>query len=792
VFRDILYAARQLGRNRAFAFVAIVSLALGIGATVAVFSAVNGILWSPYPYQDADRMVIPFSSHQSDSGGRMFMSTVEFRDSVLKASLLDGGILWDNWFMTAQDGGLPESLRAGKLSPNSFSFLGVPPLLGRGFEGDAFNLKNEPALPVVLSYKYWRSHYAGSPDVLGRVMQLDQQNYTIVGVMPERFRFLESDIYVPLTKSGGPFFVMARTKRAVTREAAASELEALLRRGENKEVRVRLTSLRDDAVGNFTSVLGVLFGAVVMILVVGCVNVSILLVARGMGRRHELAVREAVGASSGRLLRQLLTESMVLALTGGLAGIAVGYGLLGAIRHFMPADLIPHDIQIGINLEAFGFATVIALVAGVSAGILPALQFSRSGFSARGNVAALGAQRAHSVLMLGQIAITVLLVAGAGAALRTFLHLTAAQLGYDPRHVVMLELDLADGAFKEWSERTAYYERLRAAISSIPGVESVAIIQDELPPAVPGRSGFEIPGRQISESESLVFQRVSSGYFSTLRIPMLRGRFWTSAEEARPAHVAVISETTARRYWPHDNPVGQRVRLASLKPFSIFQADSPGNDQWVEIIGVAGDVRNNGLREGALPAAYAPYTIMTSDGARFVIRTAGAQAAIVHAASQQIAAINGSQPISFTSTLEERLKAAGWARQEFVASLFLLCAGLALLLAAGGLYSVVDCTVSQRASEFAIRMALGASRTDILSAVFRAAGTSVAVGLTCGLGLTALLDRPIARWTESGLWNPESLTPAIVVLALAACCAMILPARRALSSDPMDALRASS
>ncbi len=342
----------------------------------------------------------------------------------------------------------------------------------------------------------------------------------------------------------------------------------------------------------------------------------------------------------------------MLALTGGLAGIAVAYGFLGAIQHFMPPDLIPQDIQIRINLEALGFTTVIAVLAGVAAGVSPALQFSRSGFSARGNVGTLGARRAHSVLMLGQIAITVLLAAGAGAALRTFLHLTTAQLGYDPHQVVTLELDLADGVFKQWSERAAYYERLRDAISAVPGVESVGIIQDELPPAVPGRSRFEIPGREISESESLALQRVSSGYFATLRIPVRQGRIWTPAEERRPAHVAVISETTARRYWPHDNPVGRRIRLASLKPFSIFQADSPGNDQWVEIVGVAGDVRNNGLRESALPAAYAPYTILTADSARLVIRAAGAQATVIRAAAQKIAGINGNQPITHVSTLD--------------------------------------------------------------------------------------------------------------------------------------------
>lgn len=774
------------------------SLALGIGATAAVFAAVNGILWSPYPYRGSGRMMVLTVSRHGESQGRLFQTPDEFRNSIAQAKSLDGGILWDDWTMATKTGGLAESIPAGKLSPNAFAFLGIEPLLGQTFRGDAFTLASEPKLPVVLSYKYWQSRFGGSPHVIGQALVLDQQDYTVIGVMPERFRFLNSDVYVPLTMPGGPYFTMARVKAGVSSKAASAELESLLqnyaqRDGDPawRDLRIHLVGMRDDAVGGFNGVLAILTGAVGLLLAIGCANVSILLVARGIERRHELAVRGAIGASAGRILRQLLTESLALSTGGAALGIAAGYGFLASILRYLPDNLVPKDIQIRIDPKVLAITTLVAVATGIAAGVWPALRLSRlkPGFQAHGGIGRSGGRRMHALLMTGQVALTVVLLAGAGAALRTFLRLTSAQLGYDPRGVTALSMNLAYGGFPHWAERVSYYDRLRASVISHPEVETAAIQQGSPLPVLSDRSRFEIPGRRLSPSDRALLQHVSSEYFGVLRVPLLAGRAWDHREEMRPAHVAVINQAMAKRYWPGANPVGQRINVEDLKQFSSFQADSPGNDQWVEIIGVTGDTRNRGLGENAAPEIDVPYTLITPDGLTMLIRSRAPQAAAALAARQKIAEVNGEQGVYSVTSLEERLKTAGWARQQFVASLFLLIAGLALVLAAVGVYSVVACSVSQRAREFALRSALGASRGDILSSVFRSMGRALALGLAGGLAVTAVLDQPIARWTESRLWQPETLAPASAVLLLAGLAAILIPARRAASADPMDVLR---
>lgn len=367
MLHDLRFALRQLWRNRSFALVAIVSLGVGIGATTAVFSAVYGLLLSPYPYQGADRMVVISSSAKARPFNRLFATTNEFRN-IMSAASFDGGVLFDDLPMSTRNAGPAEAVQAGKLSPNAFQFFGLAPALGRTFAGDFSKLSSQPENAVVLSYRYWRTRYGASRDVVGRTLQLDQQVYTIVGVMPERFRFLDSDVYVPLAKPGGPYWTMLRLKAGVAREAAAAELQSVIQHDAQQQghsdwadLRIRVASMRDDSVGKLTGVLGALFGAVALLLVIGCVNVSILLVARGIARRHELAVRGAIGATDNRILRQLLTESLALSLLGGLAGAAAGYGFLGAILRSMPPNLIPHDIQIRIDPRVLVFTTIVAV-----------------------------------------------------------------------------------------------------------------------------------------------------------------------------------------------------------------------------------------------------------------------------------------------------------------------------------------------------------------------------------------------------------------------------------------------
>jgi hypothetical protein len=380
-------------------------------------------------------------------------------------------------------------------------------------------------------------------------------------------------------------------------------------------------------------------------------------------------------------------------------------------------------------------------------------------------------------------------LAASAAALRTFVALTRASLGYDPSDTTILNLQLARGAFPEWAERTAYYERVRAAVSTIPGVQSVAISLDTPPPVVSGRSGLTIGGVVMTANGNIGMQRVSSDYFDTLRTPLTRGRIWTAAEDATAMHVAVVNEAFVRTYFPESDPIGQRVELVGLDRRSPYGLASPNYDRTVEVIGIIADMRNAGLGEAAMPAAYVPHTLLTWDYVRLLVRAPGDSATILRAARQRVAEINGDQPVENGTTMTARLRIAGWARQELAAMLFLACAALALLLAAVGLYSVVACAVSERQRELAVRMALGASRPRVVSAVLRTTLLTVLAGVMCGLLLIGVLDVPLARWTDTSLWNLSSIGLVLAALALVVVCAIVVPARRAVSLEPMEILR---
>jgi predicted permease len=655
-----------------------------------------------------------------------------------------------------------------------------------------------------LSYRYWRTHYAGSADAVGHTIQLDDRPYTIIGIMPDRFKFLNADVYVPMAQDGGPRTALLRVRPGVSKGAAAAELQALGQQTldppqdgtERRDVRIRLTTLRDDEAGSLRGVLGILLGAVLLLLVIGCANVSILLVGRGITRRSELAVRRAIGASEGRILRQLLTESMVVSFAGVITGVGLAYGLLSVILRWMPPRVIPREMDLGIDVRVLIFAAVLAVLVGIAAGISPGFALSRSRFSLVGRFGnrstggAGGSTRSHLVLTIVQTAATVVLLAGAGAAVRTFLTLVAAPLGYAAENVATFGITLKDRTLMTSRERATYYDHLQRAIAAVPGVTSVAVTGPApLPPVQPRRSRIEIPG--VSDgSDQVAFAMVSAAYFSTLRVPLRVGRTWVEAEDLRYAHVGVINDVMARRYWPKANPIGQRMRLDALRPPDSFVGDSPGNDQWIQVIGVVGDVRNDGLRKPVLPQVYVPYTLWTADAVLLLVHNTGNQGAIVDAVKRQVATVNRDQPVMSSSTLEERLWQNGWAREQFIAVLFSLCAALALALAAIGMYSVVACAVSSRMREFGLRIALGASSTRIVGGIFKSALTPVALGLCCGLALVALLHRPITAWTESSLWNPASLGPSVLALAAVGCCAVLIPAWRAATLAPMCVLRA--
>src|SRR5215467_12712009 len=789
--QDLKYAFVTLTRNPGFAIGAIVSLGLGIGAATAVFSAVEGLVLNPYPYGGADRMVVMSQAEGSGPFRRTFLKDDEAR-LLKQAGSLDAVILWDESWMWTKNEGIPEMLYGAKLARNVFQVLGVPPLVGRTFAGDSSTSGSDLAPVAVLSYRYWQSRYAGSGNVIGRTVQVDGRQYTIIGIMPERFRFTDASLYIPLPPGIVPSIWMPsgndrrvtllRLRPGVSRAAASAELQAIVQQqfappdggGERRDVRVSLTTLLDQEAGNLRNMLGILLGAVTLLFVIGCANVSILLVGRGIHRRYELAVRRAVGASQARVLRQLLTESLVVSMAGGVVGIVVAYALLAVIIAWIPPGVIPVDMAIAIDVRVLVFASVVAVLAGVAAGLSPALTLSRSrlvaGVGGRSEVGTRGSVRTHRLLTLVQCAATVVLLASAGAALRTLVALTTAPLGYDPHNVAVFVCTfqgLAD------SQQTVdYAERIKDAAASIAGVESVALTGPE--PTLPvetGRSLIQIPG--ISDGDrQVVTAKVSHEYFSTIRVPVRAGRVWTDAENRGPAHVGMINETMARLYWPNGNPIGQRVRVAVL-----------GDDPWIEIVGVAGDVRNDGLSRPVLPEVYVPYTVRTLGAVLLLVRTSGAPLTISDELKRKIAEVNAEQPVMTGRSLEGALFENGWGRQQFAASLFSACAVLALALAAVGIYSVVACAVSLRTREFALRMAMGASNSRILAEIFTSSMITIALGMGGGLALVAILHRPIAAWTESSLWSPVSLSSAMITLGVVGCCAVLIPAWRAATMD---------
>jgi predicted permease len=439
-------------------------------------------------------------------------------------------------------------------------------------------------------------------------------------------------------------------------------------------------------------------------------------------------------------------------------------------------------MAVAIDVRVLVFASIVAVLAGVAAGLSPALTLSRSrlvaGVGGRSEVGRRGSARTHRLLTLAQCAATVVLLAAAGATLRTLVALTTVPLGYDPHNVAVFACTfrgLAD------SQQTVdYAERIKSAAVAVPGVESVALTgPDPTPPVERNRTLIQIPG--ISDGgREVVTAKVSQEYFSTIRVPVRAGRVWTDAENRGRVHVGMINDTMARQFWPNGNPIGQRVGLGFL-----------GDDPWIEIVGVTGDVRNDGLSRPVLPEVYVPYTLRPLGAVLLLVRTSGAPERTTDELKRKVAEVNAEQPLLGSSSLEERLWENGWGRQQFAASLFSACAALALALAAVGIYSVVACAVSLRTREFALRMALGASNGRILREIFTSSMMTIALGMAGGFALIAILHRPIAAWTESSLLSPVYLTSSMIVLALVGCCAVLIPAWRAAAmGDPARILSA--
>ncbi|HTS34261.1 MAG TPA: ABC transporter permease [Candidatus Solibacter sp.] len=807
LLQDLRYSLRQLWKNPGFSLTAIVSLALGIGATTAVFSVCYAILMNPYPYANSDRM-IHMRLYTKAEEERGFGLTGAQWQEIRKSPVVEDAFATDGWSLTVTGHDLPEDVQASYMTSNTFSFMGVPTALGRGLmPSDAID-GQEPQSVVVLGYNFWARHFNSDPGVVGQTLQLVRKNYTIVGVAARRFTWDDGDVYLPLKITQDPkkaYYVGIRLKPGVTHAMADAALTPLITQFykespthfPNDWARLHVVGLNEKFVHDLGGTLYLLFSAVALLLAIGCGNVSILLLARGTARQHELAVRSAIGASRRRIVRQLLSESLLLALTGASLGVLLAYRVLATIVELLPRYSFPHEAEIHMNVPVLVFSVSLAVLTGVLFGLWPALQLSRPQVSqvmqssSRKIVGAVRGQKTHGILIGAQAALTLLLLAGAGAAMQGFLHLLHTPLGYDPHNLMSVGIPVHDGAYPTLKARQAYFEELRDRASHVPGVTMAAISSNATPPSNGWGTNVEILGQPKRDGQQMRVNFVSPGYFPILRIPLVHGRIWDEAENHNAAHVAVINETMARRFFPNDDPIGHAVRVPEMKDEPPYVTTASGADTWLQIVGVIADKRDDGLRNPILPEVFIPYTLSMRMWTQILVRSEVNPLTLLHAIGVQVNAVDSEQQINGqVEDLDHWIRdQQEYQQEQLVAWLFGAFALLALALASVGLYSVVSYTVAQRTNEFGIRIALGAQRGHVLKIVFASILVSVGSGVAIGLGLTLALNKVMAQWAEGSSRDPLILLGVTLLLAIVAVIACCLPARRAMGVDPMTALR---
>ncbi len=807
LLQDLRFSYREWSKRPGLALTAILSLALGIGATTAVFSVIYALLVNPFPYYAADRMVHLVVLNEKGDDWWIGLTGPQLKLLSQAKSVESAAATFGTWNLTTTGEELPADVPSVNMTSNAGSYFGVPALLGRTLIPSDAPEGQDPQPVAVLSYSFWQRHFNGDPAVVGRTIQLVHKTYTIVGVMPSRFTWQDADVYLPLKLPGGANDVYdptIRLKPGITHAAANAELQPLLEQFAKetpshfpKKFRVKVKGLNEHYVAHLGHSLFLLFGAVSLLLVIGCANVSILLLARGTARQQELAVRAAIGASRWRIQRQLLTEALALSLAGAIGGVMLAYRLLSLLVSWLPEYSFPHEVVIRINLPVLAFSVLAALVTGAIAGVSPAFQFSRPDVAqlmqsgSRRTTSGARGKRAHGLLVMGQIALTLLLLTSAAAAINGFVRIIRANLGYDPHNVMSVGIPVHQNAHVSWEDRSNYFEQIREHIAALPEVVAAGISTNATPPWNGQDTDFELFGRPAAQQQQARLNFVDSEYFSVLHIPLLAGRLWEHPELMRGARLCVVNQAFARQYWPQGDALGKQLRFPDLKGEPPYDQAAPDSNSWLQVIGVVADARDAGLRNPVKPAVFVPFSLMMYVHTQILVRTHTAPLAALNRVRAAVKAVDPDQQVfGDVRSLEQWIeRMAEYSYGRLVSAMFAGFSFLALALAATGLFSVVSYTVAQRTNEFGIRMALGANRMQVFQLVLASTASSVIGGIAGGVVLSLVLSKSLARWAEGSSQNPLLFMAATLLLVLSATLAAFVPARRASSIDPMEALR---
>jgi putative ABC transport system permease protein len=808
MFQDIKYGIRMMLKHKGFTAVAVLTLGLGIGATTALFSVVYGVLISPYPYAKPHEIWTPgVVSVKANQTMRPYPMAAYREMAKLPAFADVMATQPGNVLLTGEHA--PENFGGIRVSGNAFQFLGVPPLLGRTIEPSDIRADGEPERVAVLSFRRWQKLFGGDPNALGRKLRLNDEDYTVIGVMPPRFGWwTENGVWLPLgtaARDAPMVFPIARLKPGVT-AAAEPQLHALhlevakdpLARFPHEAFTTRLTNYLDitAASGEMKRSLRLLFGAVGFLLLIACANVANLQLAKATARAREISIRLALGAGRGQLVRQLLTESVLLSLLGGLLGLLFAYWITQLMVTLMPSNFVPNEARIEVNGRVLFFCLGVSVLTGILFGLMPALQSARQNLveslkdEGRGSSAAAGG-RTRAALVVAEVALAVVLLVSASLTLRSFVALQKVELGFQPERVMNLGLPLPPKRYATLEQRNRFARDLLERVKRLPGVEAATIGNGGLPFGGP-ESVYAIDGQAVAETRWITMNAVGADYLRTLGIPLRQGRMLTEREVAAAEPVAVINEAAAKLWPGGESPLGRRIQLNELgRPRQPSTLTPPGTSPDVTVVGVIGDTRNDDLRADTRPAVFVPYTLYAPPGRTLAVRAQGDAGALSNALRAQVREMDAEQPLNGPTSYEEIL-GLRLAQPRFTMWLFSLFAALGLSLALAGIYSVLSYLVAMRTREIGVRLAMGAQRSDILCLILGAGGRLVAVGLAIGLAagfaLARLLGSQLSLFQISAA-DPLSFLGVAVLLAVVAAAACLIPARRATKVDPMDALR---
>ena len=800
---DLRYAVRMLAKSPAFTFVAILTLGLAIGANSAIFSVVNAVLLRPLPYPHSEQLVRVFGKQpQLDLAPNSPANFLEWKEENQVFERI-GTYVGKGFNLLGGD--KPERVIGARVSADLLPLLGVQPALGRLFTNDEDQEGRDQV--VILSHDFWRSRFAGDPGMLRRTVTLNDKPYTVVGIMPAGFAFPSprTQVWVPMafsaaerqTRDTNYIDVIARLKPGVSLEQARANMDAVARSQAerypktNSGIGVTLRSLQEHLVGDVRPMLVVLLGAVAFVLLIACANVANLLLARATARQREMAIRGALGASRSRVVRLLLTESVLLAVVGGTVGLLLAFWCIDLLVSLKPANL-PRLAEIGINHTVFLFTLAVSVVTGLLFGVVPALQVSKLDLneglkeSSRGGSDSPRRHRMRALLVVSEVALSLVLLVGAGLMIRSFSRLLAVDPGFKADHVLTAFVSLPVSKYQKWQEQTAFFDRLLERLRNIPGVSAAGAVTD-IPLYGGSSTGFDVEGRVPAtpgQRAMTDYRLISSDYFAAMGMKVVKGRAFSRSDTAISPGVVIINETLAKRFFPGEDPIGKRLDMSG-EPKDLR-----------EIVGVVGDSRNYGLDEDVKPEAYVPflqsapeYLASVASALTIVVRSAVEPTSLGDALREQVQALDKDQPVSEIKSMEWYL-ADSMAQRRFNMFLLGAFAGLALVLAAVGIYGVIAYTVTQRTHEMGIRIALGAKGGDILRLVFGNAMATTLTGIALGLGAAFALTRLL----RSLLYQVSPTDPLVfatipLLLLSVAVIATYLPARRAMKVDPISALR---